>query len=364
MKSFFIHLSLLLSSITILSAQTTLQGTVLDTKTKEPVAYASVYLDGTTIGTATDLDGRFSLTVKNRIHTRLVVSFMGYESVVISNPYESIPEIIYLDEKDINLGEVIVWGKPTFTEKQKMEAFKDQFLGMTEAGYSCKILNEDVIRLSYNPETNKLYGYADVPIEIENKYLGYKIRFELIEFTLHLKRKKSLALIDTVSIIGLSFFEDLKKNEINYAERREKIYKFSSRRFFKLLAERKIELSDFRIYNYNVKAKVLTHPLQARNLFALKKNSSDSTTTIVLNSKKKDDFGIFNISVINVGKLSERVIRDTPYKTIASSKLHFFVDTFSVDKYGNTNLIKGIFINGIMGKQRVGDTMPTDYLPQ
>ena len=54
-----------------------LSGTVVDSKTSEPLIGASVLIKGTTIGSITDLDGNFSLNVEDG--KELVISCIGYE---------------------------------------------------------------------------------------------------------------------------------------------------------------------------------------------------------------------------------------------------------------------------------------------
>ncbi len=63
-------------SFTALHAQKTVSGTVLD-ETGSPLPGASVVVKGTTNGTSSDFDGKYSLTVNNN-STTLVISFIGY----------------------------------------------------------------------------------------------------------------------------------------------------------------------------------------------------------------------------------------------------------------------------------------------
>ena len=61
-----------------LSGQTTkVMGTVVDAETGEPIPFANVYFQGTTIGVTSDFDGKFSIEAKNPSDT-LVASCMGY----------------------------------------------------------------------------------------------------------------------------------------------------------------------------------------------------------------------------------------------------------------------------------------------
>lgn len=78
---------LLLFSLLILScqmfAQTTVKGKVSDPSTGETLIGAAVVLEGTTTGTTTDLDGKFSFEVSQKPPFNLVVSFIGYEPQTI-----------------------------------------------------------------------------------------------------------------------------------------------------------------------------------------------------------------------------------------------------------------------------------------
>jgi hypothetical protein len=59
-----------------------ISGTVIDDRTKEPLFGATVYIDGTTIGTITDFNGDFKLELKKTLNSLLVISYLGYETKV------------------------------------------------------------------------------------------------------------------------------------------------------------------------------------------------------------------------------------------------------------------------------------------
>lgn len=65
-------------------AQTrTITGTVYDGYDNEPLIGCSVYLEGTTTGAITDIDGKYSLTIPIGDNQQLRVSYVGYETVSI-----------------------------------------------------------------------------------------------------------------------------------------------------------------------------------------------------------------------------------------------------------------------------------------
>ncbi len=64
-------------------AQGTLKGAIIDAKTNEVLVGATVYVQGTSLGTTTGLDGTFSFKV-NKNNIKLVISYVGYISQTLS----------------------------------------------------------------------------------------------------------------------------------------------------------------------------------------------------------------------------------------------------------------------------------------
>ena len=62
-------------------AQTTVKGIVVDAETTEPLIGAAVMEDGTTNGTATDIDGAFELTVSRS--GSLTLKYVGYKDLTL-----------------------------------------------------------------------------------------------------------------------------------------------------------------------------------------------------------------------------------------------------------------------------------------
>lgn len=79
------YILLILTALSILSAANaqngTVRGNIYDANTGEPVIYASVYLDGTTLGTNTDVDGFFTLANVPVGDYILVGTYIGYDTV-------------------------------------------------------------------------------------------------------------------------------------------------------------------------------------------------------------------------------------------------------------------------------------------
>ncbi|MCW1952844.1 MAG: carboxypeptidase-like regulatory domain-containing protein, partial [Flavobacteriia bacterium] len=74
----YLLLLLLGLSMNWAQAQKTIQGQVLDALNKTPLDGVSVYFDGSSLGTITNAQGKFELTVPSSISAPLIVSYMGY----------------------------------------------------------------------------------------------------------------------------------------------------------------------------------------------------------------------------------------------------------------------------------------------
>jgi TonB-linked SusC/RagA family outer membrane protein len=102
---FFLIVSVLTSSQVF--AQTKVSGTVLD-ETGQPLPGVAVRIKGTTIGTATDVQGKYSLSVTDA-NTVLVASFIGYNPQEVLVSGKAIVDF-KLQPTNASLQEVVVTG--------------------------------------------------------------------------------------------------------------------------------------------------------------------------------------------------------------------------------------------------------------
>lgn len=79
-KIFFFILLLTLSTMAAMAG--TIKGTVIDKQTKEPLTGATVQIAGTTSGAVADLDGNYSLEIKNGTYV-LTVRYIGYKDITV-----------------------------------------------------------------------------------------------------------------------------------------------------------------------------------------------------------------------------------------------------------------------------------------
>ncbi|HEX9601635.1 MAG TPA: carboxypeptidase-like regulatory domain-containing protein, partial [Mariniflexile sp.] len=67
---------------TAMTAQSTITGTVIDAEINAPLPGANVVEKGTTNGTTSDFDGKFTLQTK-ATSGQIVISYVGYSSVTL-----------------------------------------------------------------------------------------------------------------------------------------------------------------------------------------------------------------------------------------------------------------------------------------
>ena len=87
----------------------TLSGTVISSSDNQPIVGANVYVEGTTLGVTTDIDGNYSLTVP--ASTRQVTfSFLGYDMKKIAVKDSELFKLVTLVDASNELEDVVVVG--------------------------------------------------------------------------------------------------------------------------------------------------------------------------------------------------------------------------------------------------------------
>jgi TonB-dependent starch-binding outer membrane protein SusC len=116
MKKISLVLSLVLFALGFAVAQRTVTGTVSDQK-GEPMVGASILVKGTTVGTVTDIDGKFSLAVPAGA-TTLIASFAGYVTQeIVSSGSSNVIDIVL---GEATLQEFIVTGTGVATDRRRV----------------------------------------------------------------------------------------------------------------------------------------------------------------------------------------------------------------------------------------------------
>jgi hypothetical protein len=117
MKNCILLLALLSLPLGIAAQKTdkgTIRGNVYDKETAQPLAFATVQVEGAGVGSATDINGFFSIADIPIGQYRLKVTYLGYEDfstdIKISKG-EIVYKTAYLQESGTSLGEVVISGR-------------------------------------------------------------------------------------------------------------------------------------------------------------------------------------------------------------------------------------------------------------
>ena len=84
-----------------LSAQRQVSGQVKESEKGEALPGVSVVLRGTSIGTVTDIDGKFTIAVPEKGESALIFSFIGFVAQTVSVGNQSVIDITLVSDAQL-----------------------------------------------------------------------------------------------------------------------------------------------------------------------------------------------------------------------------------------------------------------------
>jgi CarboxypepD_reg-like domain len=303
------------------------RGTIRDNSDHTKINFASIYINGTSVGTNSDQDGYFELDITKYGSLPLTISALGYYSVTLTDFSREKPIEIYLTPKTFELKEVVIVAKSlTKAKKANLKLFRNEFLGTTYDAQNCVIMNENDIIFNNGSSGDTLKAFASKPIIIYNNGLGYKITYYLDKFEYYRKSKSFL-------YKGSAIFNEDLTSEITqkkfFEKRRKYAYLGSRSHFFASLWANKLRSNGFVI-----------------------RNSADqilSYEDIVIERSG------FKKYLSYKGNLSICYLSNSPNSSIEIINNPVFFDSSG---YFDGS---GVRVIGQMAKQRIGDLLPYDY---
>jgi len=249
-------------SITQLYAQAyVVTGKVVDAETGRPITGASVFLSNTSIGTAANNEGLFTLHNIPVGKFDLVASSLGYETHVetINAAALNGGVTIKLKPKANELANVVVgtYEKDGWTKWGKL--FTEEFIGISSNASNCIIKNHEVIKFRHSKKRNYLEAFADEPLLVENKALGYVIHYKLEAFAHDFKSS-------VISYYGFPLFEEMQGNARKmkrWKENRKEAYFGSTMHFMRCVYANKIIENGFEVRKMEKKENLEKKRIQA-----------------------------------------------------------------------------------------------------
>jgi hypothetical protein len=386
-------------------SQVVIKGTVF--QQNGPLENVAVYLNNTMLGTTTDKNGKFSISVKPGQYD-LIISYLGFKKINynLNTASYSKPLVFALEEDDEMLDEIII-KKTVYNEewRHNLAVFKTEFLGKTELAKDCKILNSEVLHFEYNSKTQILTAFARKPLLLKNNALGYSIIYELE----HFERTK-----EYVTYLGYSRYKELKggkRKQKRWKKNRLKAYNGSPVHFFKSLLKDEFTAEGFIVNQFkrvpNPERPTELEISSARELIKLHRSSQliiprkntkptnalDSAWVIVSKAKlpknadylyksqlQKEDIitsinGAFklsfenNISIVykneleEMGFLTRNIFSKKRASTFQTSSLIPMEKNIYVDKNGVLVNPLSVFYEGYWSYEKYANSLPLDYEP-
>lgn len=372
----------------------------------ETLPGAAVYLSGYKIATVADNEGKFVLANLKAGNYDVLVQVIGFlpqtQNVIIFD--KSVNIDIVLQENVTQLNEVVI--KPDPNRAYYLNLFKKCFIGNTPNAEKCTIVNPEVLQTDYNKENKMLTVTATDFIIIENKALGYRIKYLLNYF-------ENDERANVLFYAGHPHFEELEKSESRrrkYAKIRETAYMGSSQHFFYSLYHHRTKQDGFIIYkmakvpnkdrpsdsiiNANIKRfirpyargmRVMDAPDDSLKYWRNKKNSPSmlsilNRSEVLVDTLVKDMFSdVKSISykdALYVMYTKEKetkdytrssgysVTRPADIPNYQISVIYQLLAPASFYENGSVFDPRSLLYEGFWAYEKVADMMPMDYVPQ
>jgi hypothetical protein len=334
-----------------------ISGVVKDAKTLQVIPGASVYFEGTTIGSQADSLGQFNLRNIAMGRYQLVGSFVGYKPSLQFIDINKQPKqvIILLEEDNQTLDEVRVSAGRDKVWEKGLRKFERAFLGDSYSKKEVRILNKEV--LDFEVDDDRFIATAIAPLMIENTSLGYKITYTLDR----LEQTK-----DLTSFRGLGRYELLAPSDIKqqkrWDENRKEAYLGSLAHFLKALVENKLETEGYNAFLLKPGAQQVGRkgyfydisnnrhfPFQSAEILKPYKQ----TGLLLLDTQNAIEL------VYNQRRVTRSVFPDAPFPytilipkgLVLLSPMGNLMDPFSIEMRGD------------MGRIGMAELLPLDYTP-
>jgi len=352
----------------IVSGQT-INGTVKDSTTGKPIDFATIYVSGTTHGTLSGKDGKFSLPFHDVIPPfQLVISHVSYTNKVIQiSDVTDLNLNISLSPKVVEIHQVSVVEKGF--RKFNVRHFENIFLGADSWGRNANLKNDSVLIFETEyfegdtmkqRRTGKMKSFrvrSDVPLQIELPALGYDLQIDLIHFSEKYVSESNSYLISSLGYFYYKPRETYTKHQENrYDFNRLKAYYFSPMHFTRSLFENNLAENGYKVFTSNYSVGNRSFEKTRLNPDSCVTFTADSALVTGLNNR------CFYVDYYCDGKGFPSQAESKKYIEIRYSDICFFSDTCIIRKDGTRPGSSIVFGPGL-GSKRIGAMLPGNYQP-
>ncbi len=337
----------------------TISGKIIDAATKIPLLGASVFAENTTIGTATNVEGFFTLRLPGGGYS-IAVTFTGYQTETrrVTAGDAGNEMVIEIKKKEKAMEEFVVKSTSEVADglAKYGEFFLENFIGKTANSKECYIKNKEALKFFYYRRTKRLKILATEPLEIVNDALGYTIKYQLDSFVHEYNTQVSL-------YTGNPLFQEMQSNNLAQVEKwsaaRKVAFNGSILHFMRSLYQKKLKEEGFEI-QFIVKNNDKETAIPLKNFYgAVNYNMDDSSKMVDIFPRQKE------MAVIYKNEIPSDLYMAT--SPDASSKFQLSVLSFlpdeslSIEENGFYFEQNDITITGYWAWEKVGDMLPYNF---
>jgi hypothetical protein len=344
-----------------------ISGLVIDEK-GQPIKNATVFISGSQKITMANDEGRFTFTKITPGSYQLSATMLGYapysQNVIITTGAININ--IPLKVRPTALNEVLIGSAKTANKNYTF--FKSKFLGTSANARQCVITNPEVI--NFSTSKGVLLANSDQFLIIENKRLGYRIRYLLKDF--QYKNADLTSLYE-----GETSFEELQgtpEMQKEWAINRAEAYKGSFMHFLRSVYANRVLKEGFlarQIYRFipfkNGNSAIVTY--MNRVLLDERPIGFDSLVTVSDTSFISLRFPMLYVTYEpkTTAKIKTTAISPSENYIELDNEIGSIIkltsDKALVDQKGSYTNYKAFYIEGNWGRKRVADQLPFEYQP-
>ncbi|MDP4904298.1 MAG: carboxypeptidase-like regulatory domain-containing protein [Algoriphagus sp.] len=344
----------------------TITGTVREKGTGLPLPFANVFVNNTTIGSATDAEGRFRINGEFSTEIELVASFMGYVTEVKALSFRKKGEVqvdFQLQINESDLSEIELKAKLDKSWNREFRRFEEVFLALPDDPYHTQIkienpwvLEFEKVKAAKGP--NYLQASAAQPLKITNMALGYEIDYYLKDF--RVMRTGSM-------FYGQVFYAKMKSGDegkmAEWEMNREANYHSSLRHFNATLLLNLNDSIHFEVY------RVLPEQLDRERTNDFREELGESILPINPDSIFRKPLGNGNFRIYTTDRLEIHHL-DKPWKNDYYTNVYHAISWiqapsgyYDVDKKGTLINPTQLVLSGYFSRQRMARILPLDFMP-
>lgn len=341
-------------------AQVEIVGSVTDSLSGEPIPFVNVFIASSTLGTATDIQGKYALPkVKAGVY-EVVVSYVGYQTavqVIQAEDGQKYQVNFKISQKVKQLKAVQVKALTDKEWQMCFKTFKDDFIGRSRIAQKASITNPAIISFGLHTEgyRTEISGSTNESLVIENEALGYKVYFVLDDY----KSVKN----SYTSYIGKPRFEEMKPKNKRQArkwkEARLEAYKGSFQHFINSLLSNSLQKEGFSMLS--VKKSVG---------FSVSDGKEVKRDSVLFRTDQKGVLALLFKNTLQVTYLYEKEeLRYAQFywkraSRVQTSDIQLKEQYLLIDKTGYVYNPLAVVLYGYWSWEKTAEMLPLDYEPK